>query len=724
MRSYLMREIPRMRSWSIAFCLLLAFLMLSPSVSFNARADDIPHENYTLVRSNLDVVLSLLQSTIRYSEFALMAMYNESMEYVEQNLTVVRGLMMPADRLLGEIRNVAESYANLSRLLPPFSNLSSQMDSFAGMETSLLGARGTVLSVSKLANLTGDDLLRAIDAINSVNSLMFRMNRTIDYMLVSANDIIGLVVDGKQPFTDNQLISLIEKLRDLLYTIQYEVDIAVREGIKWNASQPFSMLWLSASDYYLGESIIGGGYLYYNGIFAPNREVTILMDGTNLTSIVTSADGRYSFSYPIPLNAGWLGPHSLQSTATTPTGQINSSVVPIRILLVPTTIALFIDSELLSYDDQLTASVTLKEVHGLPIADAPCHLILDESNVTFITDANGEFVRTWSAPELGFGAHHLQAFYEGELPYAPTASAQLAFTVNIPTSVNVHLFASRFPAGYNYFVVGNGTLLANGTTPLPYQSITISIDGIVVYNATTDEEGGFAFSFPSEGLSLGGHALIAEFLHRDMIWRYSSDEVGFTIYALKQSKYPFFPVIPGWGGGMPEFYPYLFIGPYAYYFWLLVLLLAAVSVRLLQTRKRRKLLARRTPSEVLESLDLATGPIPAPTPASAEEFAHEISMPKEGSATPNERIIWYYQRLLAFLTRRENLSLRASMTHWEVARMLKLVGYPSSPVDRITLLFEQALYSGFDLSDMDSVQMSASLTNLVTIRKPGAPHAV
>jgi len=95
-----------------------------------------------------------------------------------------------------------------------------------------------------------------------------------------------------------------------------------------------------------------------------------------------------------------------------------------------------------------------------------------------------------------------------------------------------------------------------------------------------------------------------------------------------------------------------------------------------------------------------------------------------GPATPNDRIVWYYQRLINFLTRRENLSLRASMTHWEVARMLKAIGYPTNPVDDITMLFERALYSGLDLSDHETVQMSTSMTNLITVKRTGVSNAV
>ena len=697
--------------------------MLSPGFAINAKADDIPHENYDLVSSNLNVVLQLLRSTITYSEYGLQAMYDENMGYVDQNLTAVRGLLTPAARLLSEIRDIAESYENLSKLLPPFSSLSSQMDSFASMEGSLLGARDDVVSASRLENMTGDEMLAAIAAIQYVNSLIAQMNGTIDQMLVSANGIINLTVDGSQPFTDNQLIPLIERLRELLFTIEYEVDIIAREGIRWNETQSFSLLWLSAADYYLGEQIVGGGYLYFNGSFAPNHEVNVTMDGDNLTSVLTTSAGRYSFSYPIPVNASWLGQHTLQATAITPNGTLSSATVTIRILLKPTILTLSISSTLLAYDEDLMASVSLEDFRGVSLPGAPCHFILDGTNITFATNLVGEYDQSWSAPELGFGTHHLQAFYEGELPYAPSASENLSFVVDIPTNVSVTLFITRLFTGY--YIVGSGTLLANGTTPLADQNITLSVDGIALDNVTTGENGEFAFSIPSEGMTLGAHTLRAEFLHRDIIWRYSYAEQGFSIYGAKQGKYPFFPVIPGWGGLFPpDTFPYLFIGSYAYVFWLLVLLLAGITIRLLRTSKtRREHAARATPSEVLEPMDKIIAPF-APAQVSAEEFAAEMGPEDEGPATPNQRIVWYYQRLLSFLTRREKLSLRASMTHWEVARMLKAVGYPSNPVDRITLLFEQALYSGTDLSDNETVQMSTSMTKLITVRRPGVADAV
>ena len=688
-------------------------MMVLPALAVNSRADEIPHENYDLVKSNLDVVIALLRSSIAYSENALQRMYNESMDQVEQNLTIVRGLLTPAERILDKIRNIAGSYENLSRLLPPFNSLSAQMDSFSSMEVSLLGARYDVVSASRLANLTGEEMLKALDSIRRVNSLILQMNNTIDDMLVSANGIIGLVVEGSQPFTDNRLIPLIEQLRDLLNIILAEIDLITREGVPWDETQSFSLLWLSASDYYLGDHIIGGGYLYFDGAFAIGHMVTIQMDGTNLAFANTSSGGRFSFSHPIPLNASWLGSHVLKATTITPAGILNSNIVTIRILLVPTSISLVVNSELLTIDDELVADVQLMDVRERPLENAPCHFILDGQSLTFRTDSLGNFQDSWKASDMGYGIHVLQAFYDGELPYEPSASNVTTIIVDIPTSVSLNLFATRYFTGY--YVVGNGTLVANGTTPMPDQVITLSIDEIVVANLTTGQDGQFAFSVSTDPMALGGHTIVAAFLHRDSIWRYSQDEKSFTVYGFKIGKYPFWPIIPKWSfGGPGDTITYLFVGQYAYFFWLLVLMAVAIAVRVIQMMDKRK---RFQPSktEILESLEKVAEPGTIPA-AAMVELAKDMLTGEVGPANPNERIVWYYQRLLAFLSGKANIAIRTSMTHWEVARVLKILGFPVRPVEKATILFERALYSGASLSDVDVVMMSTALTDLVRVQ--------
>jgi hypothetical protein len=688
-------------------------------MSFNSKADDIPHENYDLVKSNLDVIIALLRTSIAYSENALGRMYNESMIQVEENLTVVRGLLTPAERILDRIRNIASSYENLSRLLPPFNSLSTQMDSFSSMEVTLLGARDDVVSASRLTSLTGEERLRALNSIMIFNSLILQMNRTIDGMLVSANGIIGLVVEGNQPFTDNRLIPLIEQLRDLLHAIQAEMDLVTQEGVPWDKTQPFSLLWLSAGDYYLGDQLTGGGYLYFDGEFAIGHPVIIQMDGANLTSAITSSGGRFSFAYPIPLNASWLGSHVLQATSTTPAGVLNSDNVMIRILLVPTTISLHVNSKLLRLEDQLHGDVQVEDFRRRPLADAPCYFLLDGENLSFRTDMLGKYSTLWDASDLGYGTHTLQAFYIGELPYESSSSDVTTFVIDIPTSVDLSLFETRYFHGY--YVVGNGTLVANGTTPMPDQEITLSVDGIVVANLTTGQNGEFSFSVSTESMPVGAHTIVAAFLHHESIWRYSQDEQSFTVYGQKVVKYPFWPIIPKWSFGPGDTVPYLFIGQYAYFFWLLVLMAASIAIRVVQIRDKRK---RPQPgrTEVLESLEKGTEDMPA-TAAEIAAMAMEVLSATDGPVNPNDRIVWYYHRLLAFLSAKANIALRTSMTHWEVARILKILGFPVRPVDRATILFERALYSGALLSDDDAVMMSTALTDLVRVKPAEGSHA-
>jgi hypothetical protein len=716
-----MRALPRppLKTSRLCFAALASIMMVLPALAVNSRADEIPHENYDLVKSNLDVVISLLKSSIGYSENALQRMYNESMDQVEQNLTIVRGLLTPAELILDKIRNIAGSYENLSRLLPPFNSLSAQMDSFSSMEVSLLGARDDVVSASQLANLTEEEMLKALDSIRMVNSLILQMNNTIDDMLVSANGIIGLVVEGSQPFTDNRLIPLIEQLRDLLNIILAEIDLITQERVPWDETQPFLLLWLSAGDYYLGDAIIGGGYLYFDGAFAIDHMVAVQMDGTNLTFANTSSGGRFSFSYPIPLDASWLGSHVLKATTITPAGVLNSNVVTIRIMLMPTSISLVVNSNLLTIDDELVADVQLMDVRERPLENAPCHFILDGQDLTFRTDSLGNFQESWMASDLDYGTHVLQAFYDGELPYEPSASNATTVVVDIPTSVSLSLFATRYFIGY--YVVGNGTLVANGTTPMPSQDITLSIDGIVVANLTTGQDGQFAFSVSTDSMALGGHTIVAAFLHHESVWRYSQDEKSFTVYGLKLGKYPFWPIIPKWSFGPGDTISYLFVGQYAYFFWLLMLMAVAIAVRVIQMRDKRKRLQPST-TEILESLENVAEPgtIPAATMA---ELAKDMIAGEVGPANPNEKIVWYYQRLLAFLSAKANIAIRTSMTHWEVARILKVLGFPIRPVEKATILFERALYSGASLSDDDVVMMSTALTDLVRVGSKGGSRA-
>lgn len=704
---------------SIVLFALVLSAALMPVPQTAAAADEIPHENFDLVGSDLGVVIMLLNSSIRYSERALMCMYNQSMTYAEQNLSAVRNILVPAQRLLDKIEDVASSYENLSALIPPFAELSGLMDDFADDERTLLSTRDDLVSAAALDTLTGDDLIAAIEAIKRFNGLIVRMNATIDDMLVAAQEITDLVVEDGRPFSDNQLIPLIEKLRELLALIEADIYMIIDQDLPFEESEPFLLLWMSAPGYYLGDNMIGGGYLFFNGSFAPGYAVRIAFDGSLLTSATTSTGGRFSFAYEIPLDASWVGTHTVSANCTTPVGLLTSDVLSVWISLIPTVMTLSMSASIMSIEESVTGTVSLRDFRGNPIGSSACRLTVDGADLAIQTGVDGTAVRTWVGDQLGYGRHSFSAAYDGEVPYAPSSSDLSEVTVDIPTALDLRLFSTEIRLGQ--YIVGNGTLFANGTQRLADQRITMSLDGVVVANVTTGADGEFAFTISSESLTLGGHTLRATLLDRDLIWRYSQDEVSFTIKSFRLGAYPFWPVIPGWGG-VGDLIPYLFIGTNAYFFWLLLLAFAGVTVRALQMRRRAARVPAGARSEELEPFDStlrATGAMAAPS-----EGTFEMPPPTEGPSNPNERIVWYYHRFLAFLSRRGWPGLRGSMTHREVAKTLKAWGYPHGPVEDATMLFERALYSGTVMTDEDAVHMSAAMTSLVRPGKKGVPDAV
>jgi hypothetical protein len=687
---------------------LLMILILS-GLSQTASAE-IPHENYDIANPDLGTVINLLNASIRASESALQKFYDEDVSGANQYLDMVNRVLAPADQILSSIRNVAGSYQNLTELLPPFTSLYSEMSSFSSMEATFLQDRDKLVTASQLLTLSDAELIEAKGIIDAVHSLVDGMNSTIDHMLVSADAITTMKVDSRQPFTPNNLTALILQLRDLLRIVMLEVNSIIEDDINWGTNRAFLWLWLSKNNLYLGEDLVGGGYLYYNGSFRENQPVRVFLDTNIIFNLTTTSGGIFQFTYPISINASMLGSHTVVATASSPYENLTSDGLGIVISLMPTTLSIEVDKTLMSIDDTVTAKATLKDVYNRTIGSAFCNWTMDTRSSAAITDATGTIQRSWTAEQLGFGTHFLTASYAGLIPYASCTSPSINVTVNIPTKVELRLFSDRFVPGY--YIVGNGTLFANTSQRLPHQEITVYLDDRIMANLTTDSNGDFAFSIPSEGVPGGTHTLRAAFLHRDVVWRYSDTQLSFVISKYHQTKYPFFPFFPGWNTGPNLGIPYLFFGPNAYYTWLFMLLILGVIVKTLQIRRRRAESPRANP--------LATSPLPGgmALEEQAPEAAFSIdaltsSLLAESPKDPNSQIIWYYHGLIDFMRRKRRVTIVDSMTHWEVAKLLKTLGYPKDGVERITVLFEKAFYSGSVLSDVDAVSMSAAMSGLL-----------
>jgi hypothetical protein len=497
-----------------------------------------------------------------------------------------------------------------------------------------------------------------------------------------------------------------------LYAVENELTDFVDGGTSgtdpWADVEPFLTLWLAREEVYLSEHVSGGGYLFFDGAFRADHEVSVVVDGSEMLTITTGEYGRYAFRLAIPVEAGWLGWHQVHASSTLYFGRLDSSPSSFQVTTIPTVLVLDVEVAEVSPGEVLSAGLRLVDARGLPVANALCTLEVDTEASQLITDAEGNASWQMPAADLSYGSHMLLAEYEGVLPYASNMSEAKVAVVNIPTVIELELFSSRLQIGY--YLVGEGRLLANASAPLESMTVTMSVDRVQVANVTTKADGQFSFTIETDDLSLGSHMVMAEFLERAELWRYSLNETSFTIVVVKPVlEYPFWPFVPGWSGGPPEAAYNIFFGDYAYLTWLAIVIVGASVIKALQLRHaladRRAEAARRSKSRAPST----PMPFPRPEDVMIAGLVGRGGPPRD----PNGRVIWEYNRLIRFITDRRMVSLRGSMTHWEIAKVLGAVGYPRDTVEDATRLFEAAIYSGRRLQVADMETMVAHTSALL-----------
>jgi hypothetical protein len=191
------------------------------------------------------------------------------------------------------------------------------------------------------------------------------------------------------------------------------------------------------------------------------------------------------------------------------------------------------------------------------------------------------------------------------------------------------------------------------------------------------------------------------------MWRHSEVEAEFVVYKTERTaKYPFWPIIPGWGGlgAPPEIAYNLFFGDYAYFGWLL--LIAVIAVVAKTVRMRRATVARKTALAAALSGSGVGGSGLFGSRAEHEDRP-DLFDQVEPPENPNDRIVWSYNYLLRFLAKNRRVHIGRSMTHREIAKMLEAIGYPPNLVSRVTSLFEMARYSGVPMTESEMSTMGS-----------------
>lgn len=678
----------------------LAALVIAVSFSTGCSAE-IPHENYDLAASDLEMVVALLNASVRASEDALSAMADEDLQSSAESLDLIDGALSPATALVDDLVGVADSYDDLSALLPPFVDLHDGMAEFNDDEAAMLEVWNLVATMSRLEDMTDEQANETLRAASEMLSLISSMRATAGSILASAQRIDGLEVDGVAAFVPNDLVELVGELVAFLDLMEQRLEDALADEMPWDEGVSYLILWIQGTTVFVGEDLVGGGYIYLDPTSAVGLEVSISIDGTERLDETTGLTGGFSFAFPVPAEEAWLGEHSIAAHAETPLGGLASETLVFTVTLIPTQTTLELSSTELSPNETLLVTVLVEEEEGDPLTGVSCTLTVDSASLELVTDPDGRAESTLDAVGLGLGPHYLSAAYAGGMPYAPSASETVYVSVTVHTALDLTLSSDRLQKGE--YLLGRCELSSDREEPMAWETVTMTIDGLFVDNHTTEEDGSFAFSYRDEGLGAGSHLVTVTYTSNSPGLRNCSDSEVFTIIELEKRPYPFLPWIPGWGGGLSESVPDLFFGDNAYYAWLLILLVAGLTARAMRARRARAEAKASRQGAGGASYGLPGGPAP---PAKSLSRA-------EAPGNPYDDIVWHYGRLVAFLRGKKRMALAESMTHWEIARLLLSTGYPRAATNSVTTIFERAFYSGSGVSAEEADRMRSSVKEII-----------
>jgi hypothetical protein len=676
---------------------------------------EIPHENFNLASSSIDVIIQMLNQTINATELALVSCLDQNPYDGERYLQLVDTILEPVGMLIVMIQETGEIETNLTYLTPPFENLSEGGHNFVAKQSSFLSG------VADLRMLIGEDLtpMEAYDAKQQLTELRIKvllMNDDLDDMDTAADEIANLTVSGKNPFDTTYLKELIDRLRMMLPSY-----LDMLGDILWNVKwiEPFITLGMDNDVYYLGEDATGIGFVY-DGI-KPLANATVYVDkdnaSFNFTTVKTNANGMYRFVWSIPVDPAALGNHSflvrvwMNSSWYEPISRQNITVEKI-----PTYLSISLDGKRYSPDQTVNTTATLTDYRGGPVIDynaSLSHIVSifkgapppDQERVEFFLDdvasmsgvTTGFGTVTWpfSASTLEYGAHDIYAKFNGSPIYQPSKSATKSFDVNHQTELKLNVSDHRVKPGT---FVNITAWLENASQPLSNRTITIYFDDSVLVRNKTGADGSVLYRLNTTNISTGTHVLRAYFASNESKYTSAVSNDEFLVIYVDSSDNNNPPPPPpdqdknNW---LPD---WLWVILIVMVILILAIVLVATdtlkNVRDANLRRKRRAEETKAMAKAGKSSEMFTLAA-APAVSGANGGFDYAMMP------PKTAIVMLYTALLSYLSADRKMTILPTMTARDIARMLTVKDFPADSVGQVTKGFERAKYSAETITKDD-----------------------
>jgi hypothetical protein len=696
--------------------LALVFILAVPACA----SAEIPHENFNLIGSSLDVIVQMLNQSINATELALVSCLDDRSYDGEMNLSLVDAILEPVGDLIATIQETEGVETNLTYLIPPFENLSEGGHGFIdGQSGFLLGLDWLRLQIGK--NLTPIEAYYAQKQLIELTRTVALMNDDLDVMDAAADEIANLTVEGEYPFDTTYLKELIDRLRMTLedYLIMLE-DIFWR--VKW--IEPFITLGMTKNVYYLGETVLGIGFVFDGEKPLANATVYVDKDNAsfNFTTATTNAGGRYTFAWEIPIDPAELGDHSFMVRVW----MNNSWYMPteqayIGVEKIPTFLSVTLNSKRFSPEQTVNATAYLRDYKGGPVLiysmshivtilkgtppppEEIVELILDDSiNKSLATSGFG--YASWSFPaiDLPFGTHSLFARFNGSAIYQPSMSGSAAFEVNYLTTLSLNVSPARIKQGGLVNVTAS---LRNSSQHLSGRTVLVYFDESVLFTNKTGVDGDILYMLNTTNISTGTHVLRGYFSSQENRYASAESDPAFLAIYVESSNNINPPPDDNNNPNDNQNNPIDWLTNNLLWIILIVIMILMLAIVLIATDTVKNVrdanLRRKTRAAQAKILAKGGGPSEMFTLA-APPAASGVSEGVDYDALPPKTaIVMLYTMLLSHLTGERKMGILPTMTARDIARMLVAREFPSESVGLITNSFERAKYSAETLTRND-----------------------
>ena len=248
--------------------------------------------------------------------------------------------------------------------------------------------------------------------------------------------------------------------------------------------------------------------------------ITISLDGTDITTVITTAENGTAFGVlttPGNMSVGVKDVNALYAGTPGTTGLLGSEANASFVVLAQTSITIDEYPESLVAGEYMVVNGTLLDDLGLSlnILDVPSaavvHLLIDGNSVasTETDPVSGQFSLGYPLPEdISAGAHTITVeFYGGRdwvdpigvgepsnpEYYLPSA-ANVPFNISVPTKIT--LITEGGDVNREEVMTIEGILYDLVDNPLPNLTIEVWLDGEFMTNVDTDENGVFTAVYP------------------------------------------------------------------------------------------------------------------------------------------------------------------------------------------------------------------------------------